>query len=70
VTVRLSIEVQDAEVQAALGRARAADDLTELMDRIGKALVANTQLRFEDQRNPIGIPWKRSHWAARSAGRH
>lgn len=50
-TVRLSIKAQDAEVKAALGRAaRAADGLTELMDRIGGALVASTQGRFADQR--------------------
>lgn len=68
-TVRLSIKTQDAEVKAALGRAaRAADDLTELMDRIGGALVASTQGRFEDQRSPIGIPWKRSRRAAAIGG--
>lgn len=66
---RVTITPDSAAVRQALARAaRAADDLTPLMDRIGAALVASTQLRFEDQRSPAGVAWLRSRRAASVGG--
>lgn len=47
-----------AETKAALARLTATvSDLTDVMDEIGGALVANAQMRFEDEREPGGSPW-------------
>ncbi|MEK0082867.1 phage virion morphogenesis protein [Benzoatithermus flavus] len=52
------IRVEDAEVRAALGRLlELGQDLGPVMDEIGRTLVKNTQLRFEDQRGPDGSAW-------------
>lgn len=68
--VRVTVKVQDAEVKAALGRAAAAaEDMTGLMDRLGAALVASTQLRFDEQVSPAGMPWTRSRRAASVGGK-
>lgn len=68
--VRVTVKVQDAEVKAALGRAAAAaEDMTGLMDRLGAALVASTQLRFDEQVSPAGVPWTRSLRAASVGGK-
>lgn len=66
---RVRLTARDrAAVQALRDAAGQVDDLTELMDRIGAALVASTQLRFEDQRSPAGVPWQRSRRAASVGG--
>lgn len=66
---RITITVDDAEVQAALAEAsRRAADLTPLMDRIGAALVSSTQRRFEAQAGPDGVPWRRSLRATAGLG--
>jgi len=47
-----------ADVSAALRRIeRRTSDLTDVMDEIGGALVANAHMRFEDERGPDGVPW-------------
>ncbi len=46
------------ETQAGLAALAARiDDLADVMDEIGSALVANAQLRFEQERDPGGSPW-------------
>lgn len=66
---RVRLAARDrAAVQALRDAAAQVDDLTELMDRIGAALVASTQMRFEDQVSPAGVPWRRSHRAASVGG--
>jgi phage virion morphogenesis protein len=66
---RLTITVDDAEVSAALAAAAARlDDLTGLMDQIGKSLVTSTRARFERQAGPDGVPWARSRRAAEQGG--
>lgn len=58
---RITIRVDDAEVQAALNEAaRRASDLTGLMDVIGAALVSSAQGRFEVAAGPDGLPWRPS----------
>lgn len=63
------IEVDDATVKAGLAQlaARGAD-LRPVLQAIGARLVANTLGRFEDGRDPAGVPWKRSARAKRQAG--
>jgi phage virion morphogenesis protein len=65
--VRIEIAAQDAAARGSLA-ALADADLTGLMDLIGAALVASTQQRFEDQRSPAGVPWRRSARAASVGG--
>lgn len=66
---RITITVDDAEVQAALNEAaRRASDLTGLMDLIGAALVSSTQQRFEGQAGPTGVPWRSSQRAGQQRG--
>jgi phage virion morphogenesis protein len=68
-TARITVAVDGGEARAALAAAAAAAaDLTALMDRIGAALAASTQLRFEDQQSPAGVPWRRSARAASVGG--
>ena len=46
------------EVVAALSQIDIGNrDTTPMMDEIGAAMVASTQLRFEDERDPDGNPW-------------
>lgn len=66
---RVRLTARDrAAVQALRDAAAQVDDLTELMDRIGAALVESTQMRFEYQETPAGVPWLRSRRAASVGG--
>lgn len=63
------IEVTDREAAQGLGRiAAAGGDLRPTLRAIGARLVANTLQRFEDQRGPDGVPWKRSRRAVQQNG--
>lgn len=54
----LRIEINDAEVSAALGRIAAAlTDMTPVMQDIGEALVEETKQRFARGEDPDGAPW-------------
>lgn len=58
----ISVEFNDAEVQAALGSIAAAlTDMSKPMNEIGMFLVASTEQRFDDTEAPDG-----SQWAPRS----
>lgn len=66
---RVRLTARDRTAQQSLRDAAAkVEDLTGLMDRIGAHLVASTQLRFEDQASPVGVPWARSRRAASVGG--
>jgi phage virion morphogenesis protein len=55
----IEVKVESAGIQAALrfvqGRVQ---NMQPLLADIGDAILANTQLRFKDQKDPQGIPWK------------
>jgi phage virion morphogenesis protein len=58
--IAIVLEGRD-HADATLARAIAAlDDATEMFDRIGVAMVASTQLRFETEKGPAGNPWPAS----------
>ena len=57
----VSLHVDDAVVQAALGRV--SDRMTNargLYDNIGAAMVVSTQMRIEREQAPDGSPWPKS----------
>lgn len=55
---RVEITVNDAEVRAAFRQLRKnADRQRAAFDEIGAMLVASTQQRFEEERDPDGVPW-------------
>lgn len=57
------------EALAALSAAAAlGDDPTEMFDAIGGAMVASTQIRFEQQAAPDGSPWPPSIRALTEGG--
>lgn len=63
------IEIDDATVKAGLGRLAAlGQDLRPILQAIGARLVANTLARFEQGRDPFGLPWKTSRRAERQHG--
>lgn len=67
--VGIRIEVDDADVTAALRRAVARiSDLRPVMAAIGSRIEASTILRFERERGPDGTGWKRSHRAREESG--
>lgn len=67
--VRISIEADDALARDALGRmARLGIELQPTLRAIGAALVRSTLQRFEYQRSPAGVPWKRSKRAIEQNG--
>ena len=54
----ITIEVQDAEIQAALMRAhQALDDASGMMNEIGGYLRDQTEDRFASKVSPEGVPW-------------
>lgn len=56
----VKIEVDDAGAKAALRRlADAGGDLKPALQAMGAELLKNTQLRFQAQRSPTGVPWKK-----------
>ncbi len=55
---RVTITVDDAEVQAALARlASAGDDLSAPMKMVAQKLLVSTRDRFASQGAPDGTPW-------------
>tara|TARA_E500000318_G_scaffold46673_6_gene44011 strand:+ start:1239 stop:1748 length:510 start_codon:yes stop_codon:yes gene_type:complete len=57
------------EVVAALSQIDIGNrDTTPMMDEIGAAMVASTQLRFEDEKDPDGNPWPPSIRAKAEGG--
>jgi len=55
---RLVIELQDAELLAAVDRAIATmQDSGPLMEDIGAKLESNAELRFDSKTDPSGVPW-------------
>ncbi len=67
--VRISMDFDDAEVRAALGRmvGRLANP-APVLDEIGGRLVRSTIRRFELERGPDGMPWKPSRRAQEEGG--
>ncbi|MGK9234777.1 phage virion morphogenesis protein [Inquilinus limosus] len=66
----VSIRVDDAAVEAAVGRV--VDRLTNargLYDAIGAAMVVSTQMRFEREQAPDGNPWPPSLRAKLEGGK-
>ncbi|MGQ3072572.1 MAG: phage virion morphogenesis protein [Ferrovibrionaceae bacterium] len=54
--------VDDAEVLAALSRARSGmTDLQPLLSDVGQSLVVSTQERFATGKGPSGVPWMPLH---------
>lgn len=54
----ITVEIDTAEVQAALDRVAAhLTDMSDLMNEIGMFLVASTEQRFKDGKDPQGNPW-------------
>ena len=67
--IRAGIELDDAEVQAALGRlVRRLSNPAPVLDDIGRRLVSSTILRFEREHAPDGTPWKPSQRAEAEGG--
>lgn len=67
--VQLRYSVDDAAAQSGLAAlARASGDMTDLMDKIGRRLVSDTDRRFETETAPDGKPWKPSHRAIETGG--
>ena len=66
---RISVEVDDARVRAAMRRlvGRLANPAPAL-DEIGSRLVTSTVRRFELERSPTGQPWRKSLRAKRQGG--
>ncbi|MBX9702383.1 MAG: phage virion morphogenesis protein [Acetobacteraceae bacterium] len=65
----IRIEVDDAEVRRAFaGLAALGEDMTRPLADIGSSLVQSTALRFEAERGPGGIPWKKSGRALAQGG--
>ncbi|MFO1421184.1 MAG: phage virion morphogenesis protein [Candidatus Competibacteraceae bacterium] len=55
----ISIEFDDAELQAALKKLAAKiGDLTPFFRDIGEELLNSTRERFRAQRSPAGVPWE------------
>jgi phage virion morphogenesis protein len=64
------IEIDDAEAKAGLVRlAEAGGDLKPALRSIGAAIIKNTQLRFEAERSPTGVPWQKSRRAQAQGGK-
>lgn len=56
----LDVEISE-NVTAALDQALAATgDMTPAMGEIARFLATQTRLRFREQRDPLGVPWKPS----------
>lgn len=57
----INVRVDDREVVTALKRlARKVGTLKPALDEIGSRLEASTDLRFETETDPAGVPWVRS----------
>jgi phage virion morphogenesis protein len=55
----LTLTVDDSEVMDYLNQLRAKlDDLTPVYDAIGQRLVEHISMRFENEADPSGTPWK------------
>ena len=66
---RIGVEVDDAEVRAAIERLLATIAAPRAaMDLIGSYLVAATLRRFETEQGPDGKPWLKSARAAAEGG--
>ena len=67
--VRLSVEVDDAELREQLNRLvfRLAN-VDPILDNIGRRLVTSTINRFEREHAPDGTPWKPSARAEEEGG--
>ena len=66
----VEVRIDDRAVKALLARlAAAADDLTPAMDRVGRAIAADVQRRFEEGVGPDRNPWPPSLRAALQGGR-
>lgn len=68
--VTLSVEVRGAkEIGRALVNLQLKmGDLRSALDEIGSMIVASTQQRFIEGRDPDGMPWKPSHRATSENG--
>lgn len=65
----ITLEVQDAPLQAALARlAQGASDLTPLMEAIGVDILQSVSRRFETGRGPNGVWWRPSDRALAEGG--
>lgn len=66
----VKIEIDDRDAKAGLRLiAEAGGDLAPALRSIGAAIVKNTQLRFEAETSPSGVPWKKSRRAASQGGK-
>lgn len=66
----VKIEIDDRDAKAGLRLvAEAGGDLAPALRSIGAAIVKNTQLRFEAETGPKGVPWKKSRRAASQGGK-
>lgn len=69
VGVRVGIEIDDAELRAAIGRlVSRLSNPAPVLDNVGRRLVASTIQRFERQQAPDGTPWKPSQRAEAEGG--
>lgn len=66
--VRINIPDDSAVLSALSQLALSGSDKTALLDEIGINLVENARLRFIDQTDPDGNPWKQSARAAAQGG--
>ncbi|MCH4893382.1 phage virion morphogenesis protein [Sphingomonas sp. SFZ2018-12] len=67
--INLEIELDDA-LELGLRRAiAAAEDLTEPMRSIAAIMLDATQTRFDQEVDPLGVPWKRSQRAIEDGGK-
>lgn len=67
--VRLSVELDDAELRAALNRlVFRLTNADPILDNIGRRLVTSTIRRFEEEKAPDGTPWKPSQRAEEEGG--
>ncbi len=63
------IQVDDTALRAAFARlAAVGEDPTRALRAIGQHLVTETGLRFEGEKGPGGVPWKKSGRAEATGG--
>ena len=67
--IRVALDVDDAEVRAALGRLIGRlENPAPILDNIGRRLVTSTVNRFEREQAPSGVPWLPSRRAQEEGG--
>lgn len=68
--IEITIQLDSAELERALDRAIAGgSNLSQPMRQIAAEFLMATHERFDEERDPLGIPWKQSQRAKRDGGK-